>query len=233
MREFVNHYFIEFNTVSVFLRLVLTLLLSGLVGYERERHGHAAGFRTHILVGLGASMTMMTGLYVSEALSVGGDPLRIAAQVVSGIGFMGAGTIMVTNRRVVRGLTTAAGLWSTAAIGLAVGCGFYVGAVMCTLIVLLVMSGLKNIDRRLFFKKPALNIYFEITGPEAINSVIKKLETMALQPSLVSVKPPLSGHSPSIGIECTVSSPVRRTSDEIIALITSCDEVIFALEMER
>ena len=158
MREFVNHYFIEFNTVSVFLRLVLTLLLSGLVGYERERHGHAAGFRTHILVGLGASMTMMTGLYVSEALSVGGDPLRIAAQVVSGIGFMGAGTIMVTNRRVVRGLTTAAGLWSTAAIGLAVGCGFYVGAVVCTLIVLLVMSGLKNIDRRLFFKKPALNI---------------------------------------------------------------------------
>ena len=140
---------------------------------------------------------------------------------------------MVTNRRVVRGLTTAAGLWSTAAIGLAVGCGFYVGAVVCTLIVLLVMSGLKNIDRRLFFKKPALNIYFEITGPEAINSVIKKLETMALQPSLVSVKPPLSGHSPSIGIECTVSSPVRRTSDEIIALITSCDEVIFALEMER
>ncbi len=130
------------------LRLVLALLLGGLVGLEREAKGHAAGLRTHILVCLGSTLIMLTGLHLAAHYQGGElDPTRLAAQVISGIGFLGAGTI-IQLRDSVRGLTTAAGLWAAAGIGLAVGSGFYLGAVATTVIVLLVLFALSNVEQR-------------------------------------------------------------------------------------
>ncbi|MBQ8371234.1 MAG: MgtC/SapB family protein, partial [Clostridia bacterium] len=114
---------------AVILRLVMTCLLSGVIGFERGFRGRAAGLRTHMLVGIGACLTVMTGVYAQDRLGVG-DPFRIAAQVMSGIGFLGAGTILVRGKTLVTGLTTAAGLWTTAAIGIAVGVGFYEAALI-------------------------------------------------------------------------------------------------------
>ncbi|MBI3320560.1 MAG: MgtC/SapB family protein [Candidatus Omnitrophica bacterium] len=135
-------------TLLVIQRLLLSAVLAGCVGYERERHGRAAGLRTHILVGVGSALIMLTALYLMEALAgrQALDPTRMAAQVVSGIGFLGAGTIL-RFRASIRGLTTAASLWAVAGIGLAIGSGFVVGAVTATAIVLLALFGLGNFER--------------------------------------------------------------------------------------
>jgi len=134
----------------VIQRLLLITLLAGLVGYERERHGRAAGLRTHILVGVGSCLIMLTALYLMEGLAgrVELDPTRLAAQVVSGIGFLGAGTIL-RFRASVRGLTTAASLWAVAGIGLAAGSGFVFGAVTATVVVLIALFGLSGLERRI------------------------------------------------------------------------------------
>ena len=132
----------------VVFRLLLATVLAGAIGYERERHGRAAGFRTHILVGVGSCLVVMTGLYLMEVYEgrVSFDPTRMASQVVSGIGFLGAGTILQF-RASVRGLTTAASLWAVAGIGLAVGAGFIVGAAATGLIVLVALFAMAGLER--------------------------------------------------------------------------------------
>ena len=134
--------------LEVLWRLVVITLIAGAIGYERERHGRAAGFRTHILVGVGSCLVMLTGLYLAETRLPGVDidPSRMAAQVISGIGFLGAGTIL-RFRASVRGLTTAASLWAVGGIGLAVGAGFLHGAIFTGLIVMGVMFGLSRFER--------------------------------------------------------------------------------------
>ena len=129
------------------LRLFLAALLSGCIGYERERHGRAAGLRTHILVCIGSTLVMLTGMYLSDISSgrTSVDPTRMGAQVISGIGFLGAGAIL-RFKASVRGLTTAASLWAVAGLGLAVGSGFYVGASIATAIMLLVLFALPRME---------------------------------------------------------------------------------------
>jgi len=122
------------NHFEIFGRLFLAVFLGGIIGLERERHGRAAGLRTHILVCVGSSLAMCLAIYLSEKYP-GSDPSRIASQVLSGIGFLGAGTIL-RFRASVKGLTTAASLWTVSGIGLAVGSGFYFGALIATLVVL-------------------------------------------------------------------------------------------------
>ena len=106
------------------LKVGLAIVIGGIIGMERRKQGRAAGMRTHILVCLGATLTSMTGVYAYTTLGFTGDPLRVAAQVISGIGFLGVGTILIKGRFQITGLTTAAGLWCGAAIGIALGIGF-------------------------------------------------------------------------------------------------------------
>lgn len=148
------------TNLEVILRLILAVLLSGLIGLEREAKGRAAGLRTHILVCTGSTLIMLTTLFLHS----GPGPLdtHIAAQVVTGVGFLGAGTI-IQFRDSVRGLTTAASVWTAAGIGLAVGAGFYVGAISATLIVLMVLFALSNFERRVGSKAKSLQGW---NGPE-------------------------------------------------------------------
>lgn len=128
------------------LKIVLILILAGIIGWDREQHGRPAGFRTHILVGIGSTIIMIVSIMIFEKFPESdADPGRIAAQVVSGIGFLGAGTIMVKGS-IVKGLTTAASLWTTAAIGLAVGSGFYYTAVIGTVITFISLFFLSSIE---------------------------------------------------------------------------------------
>ena len=129
-------------------RLLLITVIAGAIGYERERHGRAAGFRTHILVGIGSCLIMLTGIYLADSFAGRAelDPTRMAAQVISGIGFLGAGTIL-RFRASVRGLTTAASLWAVGGVGLAVGAGFLRGAVLTGLIVMVVLFGFARLER--------------------------------------------------------------------------------------
>ncbi|MBI3991436.1 MAG: MgtC/SapB family protein [Candidatus Omnitrophica bacterium] len=133
--------------LDMFYRLVLAVILGGLVGLERESHRRAAGLRTHILVCLGATLIMMTSMYIFDIYHerTNLDPARLAAQVVSGIGFLGAGTI-IRYRASIRGLTTAASLWVVAGVGLAIGCGFIIGAIWTTLLSLAALFFLRKIE---------------------------------------------------------------------------------------
>lgn len=128
-------------------RLIFSVLLSGLIGLERQLHRRAAGLRTHILVCIGSTLIMLTSMYIFDIYKgiTSIDPSRIAAGVITGIGFLGAGTIIRYGEEV-RGLTTAASLWVVAGVGLAVGCGFYVAAFATTILVLLVLLLLRQIE---------------------------------------------------------------------------------------
>lgn len=139
--------------LEIVIRLILAAVLSGLIGLEREVHGRAAGFRTHILVCVGSALIMMTSLHVFSLYRglANADPARIAAGVVMGIGFIGAGTIM-RFKASVKGLTTAASLWTIAGIGLAVGSGFYNGAIITTAIVLIVLVFFSRLERAIMRK---------------------------------------------------------------------------------
>lgn len=134
------------NIISLLVRMLLVILCAGLIGYDRDTHGSAAGFRTHILVCMGAMIAMSTGQYA--AMYYTADVTRIGAQVVSGIGFLGAGSIIV-NKRHIKGLTTAAGLWASACIGLALGIGFYEGAIVGTFAVWFTEKVLRGVSKRI------------------------------------------------------------------------------------
>ncbi len=143
---------------EIFLRLLLAAVLGGIIGANRERRDWAAGLRTHMLVCVGAALTIIVSAYgfgdVLGRPHVILDPSRIAAQVISGIGFLGAGTILFMHReQVVRGLTTAAGLWAVAAIGLAAGSGMYAAAAMTTVLVWVILGILKPLERRVFAQR--------------------------------------------------------------------------------
>jgi putative Mg2+ transporter-C (MgtC) family protein len=138
------------DTLTITTRLVLSFVLGGIIGLEREKRGRSAGLRTHILVCMGSSLIMLVSLYIFDLYQgkVPVDPARIAAGVVTGIGFLGAGTI-ITNREGARGLTTAASIWVSSAIGLAVGCGFMSAAWITTLITFITLAFLKEIEKKL------------------------------------------------------------------------------------
>ena len=130
-------FFREMTPLSVMLRILIAVVFGGLVGLEREYKRRPAGFRTHILICLGACITTMTSQFLVMVMDYPVDLSRLGAQVVAGIGFIGAGTIIVTREQRVKGLTTAAGLWSCAILGLAVGAGFLESAIICVCLILL------------------------------------------------------------------------------------------------
>lgn len=141
------------DQLHITIRLVLALFLGGLIGFEREVSSHAAGLRTHILVCVGSALVMLLSMYGFSAfvneVNVRIDPSRLAAQVISGIGFLGAGTI-IFNGRSITGLTTAASLWVVAGIGLAIGAGFYYAAVLSCFMVLISLWILNKVEHKYF-----------------------------------------------------------------------------------
>ena len=174
----------ELNEISVVLRFVLAVLFGGLIGIEREHKHRPAGFRTHILVCLGAASTTVTGQYLltlSSIAPITSDPLRLGAQVIAGIGFIGAGTIIVTKRRQVKGLTTAAGLWTSAIIGLAIGVGFYEAAGYATFLILLTETILSKVDWFLLSRAKCINVYIEYTKAENLSDIMTMLKQLEVQ----------------------------------------------------
>lgn len=159
--------------LSVTVRMALAVVCGGLIGMEREYKRRSAGFRTHILICLGASMTTLTSQYLVLYMNYFTDMGRLGAQVVAGIGFVGAGTIIVSRGNRVKGLTTAAGLWTAAIIGLALGCGFYEGALFATGAVLLAELVFSKWEYRLMDSSPEINLYMEYTDASCLERVLK------------------------------------------------------------
>lgn len=155
----------DLSLLSIVIRIILSLLVGGIMGLERGRKNRPAGFRTYILVCLGSTLVMMTNQYVYQTYQVS-DPVRLGAQVISGIGFLGAGTIMMTGKNQIKGLTTAAGLWTAACCGLAIGIGFYEGAIIGSLAILFAISGLQKFDTWMRKRSKYLDVYIEYNESE-------------------------------------------------------------------
>lgn len=176
-------YFRELNTASVLLRLILAMFFGGVIGLERGKKHRAAGFRTHMLVCIGSTLTMLLGQYsyhmlqdVWTDISATADVSRFGAQVINGIGFLGAGTVIVTGRQNVKGLTTAAGLWASACTGLAIGAGFYECVALAFLLILLVVRALPAVELSMIDNSPFMNIYVEFDTLDDVGQIINYLK---------------------------------------------------------
>lgn len=185
-------YLREFNILSVFLRLTLAVLCGGLIGINREHKRRPAGFRTYMMVCLGAALTMVLGQYQyrmfdtvwrSARLEVGmtTDVTRFGAQVINGIGFLGTGTILITEQREVKGLTTAAGLWASACMGLAIGAGFYEGMLLGFLTIFLSIKVLPYVEGFLLARSRNMNLYVELTALERMKDFIQLMRDRGIQ----------------------------------------------------
>lgn len=224
MNEFLE-LFREFTVWAVLLRLVLAAVFGGLIGSERGRHGRAAGMRTHILVCVGAAVSAMTGLYAVQVLGYTGDVFRISAQVVSGIGFLGAGTILVRNHSIVTGLTTAAGMWATACIGIAVGYGFYIvtiaAMVLCTVLV--------PILGRVEYKRKLLSsIYVEVGDITKTGVLVEEIRALMGHTLTVQITSPKSSCVDHVGLQLLVRSSV--VTPEMIRQVQAMEGVCFLVE---
>ena len=191
MAEIIS-YLRELNIASVALRLALAMLLGGMIGMERGRKRRAAGFRTYLLVCMGAALTMLLGQYFTEmfasewaafktSLGIGTDAARMGAQVINGIGFLGAGTIIVTGRQEVKGLTTAAGLWASACMGLAIGAGFYECVVLGLVLIFLSIRVLPAIEAAIVENARNMNIYVEFQSLDDVGSIINRIKSLGIQ----------------------------------------------------
>jgi len=157
-----HQYLYDVNIVSTSVRLLLAVTFGGIIGLERGANKHPAGFRTHILVCVGACLAMLTNQYIFENISNLSDPARLGAQVITGVGFLGVGTIMVTGRHKIKGLTTAAGLWASACLGLALGIGFYSGAIIAALLIFISLALLPRVENHFYRNARVMDLYIEI-----------------------------------------------------------------------
>ena len=167
--------------LSVTVRMLLAVACGGIIGIEREYKRRPAGFRTHILICLGAAMTTLTSQYLYLNMHYYTDMARLGAQVVAGIGFIGAGTIIVTRRQRVKGLTTAAGLWAAAIIGLALGGGVYEGGIFATILILLAELLFSKLEYRMLENAPEINLYMEYTDKRCLENVLKLYRELNLK----------------------------------------------------
>ena len=166
---------------SVALRMALAVICGGVIGIEREYKRRPAGFRTHILICLGAAMTTLTSQYLYLVLGQYTDMARLGAQVVAGIGFIGAGTIIVTRRQRVKGLTTAAGLWASAIIGLALGGGFYEGGIFATVLIMVAELFFSRVEYRMLKNAPEVNLYIEYSDNRTMDVLLQEFREHGLK----------------------------------------------------
>jgi putative Mg2+ transporter-C (MgtC) family protein len=163
------------NAVSTVVRLVLAVIIGGVIGIERGARSHPAGFRTHMLVCVGACLAMLTNEFVYENISQLADPTRLGAQVITGVGFLGVGTILVTGRHRIKGLTTAAGLWASACTGLALGIGYYSGAIIAAILIFTVLAFFPVIENRILARSRSLELYMELESLKSVHTLLEYL----------------------------------------------------------
>ena len=224
MQQFIS-FFQDFTTLSAICRMIAAVLIGGVIGLERGRHGKAAGFRTHVLVCLGSAITAIVGLYVVNVLGLSGDPMRLSAQVISGIGFLGAGSILIVGKRHIRGITTAAGLWVTAAIGLAVGVGFILMSIAAALIVVLTMTVMYRLESSSDVIGNRTHYYVELNDASAANDIVTILrkEYGVIETNVVAARSGITGH---IGIEAIVPFSASRMQLPLVSELAEKNESV-------
>lgn len=220
----------ELNEVSVCVRLALSLLCGGILGVERGRKKRPAGFRTYMLVCMGATLVMLTNQYIA-ILYDGVDVARMGAQVVSGIGFLGAGTIIVTGRNRVKGLTTAAGLWAAACVGLALGVGFYMGALGGCLLIYIVMALLQGMDHWVMASTKVISLYLEFEQMSDVGAFIRFAKEQGFRVSDLELIQANKISDSGVGALCNLRLPKKKPHAEILQLLSGLERVRYVEEL--
>ena len=213
---------------SVFFRIALSALLGAIIGIDRVMKKRPAGFKTHALVSMGASLVMLTGEYLVQLYGAQTDVARLAAQVVSGVGFLGAGTIMVTGRSQIKGLTTAAGLWFAATLGLAIGIGFYEGVIGAVVFYFIVMRVFALYDNYLQKNSFILDAYVEYDQSTSFGKILKKLKNNDYR--IVEVER-MGDFGQRHLVNLSIRIPNRKNHQEAIRFIESIDGVTLIEEI--
>lgn len=178
----------DITMMAVITRVLTSIFIGGLLGLERGMKNRPAGLRTYMLVSVGACLIMMTNQYIYQFTGAG-DPMRLGAQVVSGIGFLGAGTIVVTRHNQIKGLTTAAGLWASAGVGLALGIGFYEGAIAVGLSVFVILTVLQRFEDSVHKKIRVLELYVELQSSVSVAQFVQALKSLDLKMESIQFEP--------------------------------------------
>ena len=219
----------EVTYLAVVLRVVAAVIIGGILGLERGMKNRPAGLRTYMLVCVGACVVMLTNQYIFQMFGTG-DPVRMGAQVVSGIGFLGAGTIIVTRRNQIKGLTTAAGLWSAAGVGLALGVGFYEAAIVGALAVFAVITLLQRMDNKLHRRSRQLEAYIELKDI-SLGDFLRTVRESDIDVSDVQRE---AGEGQTEGVRAyvaTLRGKTRQNHTELLEKVLAIPGVIFVEEL--
>ena len=228
----ISNYIREVNTVSIILRLTLATICGGILGAERGRKKRPAGLRTHILVCIGAAMVMITSQYMTDILKINTDASRMGAQVISGIGFLGAGTIMVVGGNQVKGLTTAAGLWSCACMGLAIGIGFYEGAIITCAFIFGVLTLLHKMDIHSRTHSRILDVYVELQDISGVTNFLNMVKSDGTKISNMEVKKSKHLDEHTIGLLMTLTLATKWDHGEYLLQLHNLEGVCTAEEAD-
>lgn len=220
----------DVNLISIIVRIVMAMVLGGILGLERGMKNRPAGFRTYMLVCLGATLVMCTNQYIFKYYD-GGDIVRMGAQVISGIGFLGAGTIMVTGRQQIRGITTAAGMWASACCGLAIGIGFYEGAILFGIAIFIVMEVINRMEIVLRSSGPVVGVYLEYSGKKKFSSLLGEIREHNLNVTNIQLNKNKYAKDGEMCVILNIEVPVRKKHSEIIDMISGIEGVDYVEEI--
>ena len=220
----------EVSYLSVILRLLGAVILGGVIGLERGMKNRPAGLRTYMLVCVGSCLIMLTNQYLYQ-VSGSGDPMRLGAQVVSGIGFLGAGTIVVTKHNQIKGLTTAAGLWASAGVGLALGVGFYEAALVAGVLVFFVLTGLQKLDNRMRSKTRTMDIYIEIDENMHIGTLVREVREKGIDIEDIQLEHDSVPEDGARSLIATLKCQKRTDHLELLEFIRKIKGVIYTEEI--
>ena len=219
---------------DVVARLLVAAVCGGVVGIERGRKNRPAGFRTYILVCIGAALTMILSQYLFAMESAWRlisdnfpttDISRFGAQVINGIGFLGAGTIIVTGRQQVKGMTTAAGLWASACMGLAIGAGFYMGALICCGFIILAMVFFTRLESFVISHSRNINLFVEFEDMDDLSNIVEQIRSKNVRIFDVEITKAKYSETKYPNAIFSLRLPKKMTHASLVTLIASVDKV--------
>ncbi len=220
----------EVTYLAIALRILIAILAGGLLGMERGMKNRPAGMRTYMLVCVGSCLIMLTNQYVFQVYGAG-DPVRLGAQVISGIGFLGAGTIVVTRRNQIKGLTTAAGLWTAAGIGLALGIGFYEAAVIGSVAIFTVITLLQRMDNNLHRKSKQLEAYIELSDKITLGDFLRTVRDSGIEIYNVQREQGGDSEGKNRAYVATLKTKKRSNHEQILEQVADIPGVAYLEEL--
>ncbi|MDO4797684.1 MAG: MgtC/SapB family protein [Coriobacteriales bacterium] len=233
MFETISNALSTWGPLAVFYRLLLATLVGIAIGAERERHSKDAGMKTHVLVCVGSALCMIVSQYIEmESMPGSLDTSRIGSSVVSGVGFLGVGTIIVTGNHEVRGLTTAAGLWACACLGLAAGVGFLEGTLLALAFVLFTFVILRRIDKFMNLANREFDLYAELDSNRNVKHLLHRMREFGANYENVRLKKAtVEDDGPIVTMHIKMDSSNNRTRDDVIAMVDDLDYVYYVEDL--